>query len=151
MTRISLYHVELVKDSSHNYNVSRDMSSPYNVIHLLVNTLHLDKRNVENFGMVAVNTQNKLIAVQILTQGSIDTSIASTREVFQCALLHNARAIILFHNHPSGNSGPSKEDIAITKRIVKAGELLGIPVLDHVIVGSENDYFSMRSEGIIND
>lgn len=146
MARISMYHVELVKDSSHNYKVSRDMSTPSYIYDLLITVLHLDKRNVECFGVIVVNTKNELMAVQILTQGTINATMAQAREVFQIALLHNGHSVILFHNHPSGDATPSCEDKQVTHNMIEAGKIIGIEVLDHIIVG-ENEYYSMLANG----
>ena len=93
---------------------------------------------------VALNTKNEVLAVYPAFTGTINTAIVSTREVIQFALLNNAKYIALIHNHPSGNSEPSKEDIEFTKRVAMAGELLDIQLLDHVIV-TDDDYSSIRS------
>ena len=78
--------------------------------------------------------------------GSLNASIIHPREIFQVALEEGAAAVILLHNHPSGNPNPSDDDIAITKQLVKAGEILGIEVLDHIIIGNKR-YFSFREKG----
>lgn len=83
---------------------------------------------------ISIN-KNQLIAYRTLTVGTIDASLAKSREVFNYALRYNAAAVILVHNHPSGNPEPSKNDIRVTQRIVEVGHIMEIPVLDHIIIG----------------
>jgi DNA repair protein RadC len=92
---------------------------------------------------VMLTIKNQLIGVETVNIGSLHATIISAREVFKSAILSNAFGIVLCHNHPSGNPDPSKDDIAITKNLVNAGELLGIKVLDHLII-SNRGYVSMR-------
>ena len=89
----------------------------------------------EHFGAAYLSTKNQLIAYRTLTVGTIDASLAKSREVFNYALRYNAAAVILVHNHPSGNPEPSKNDIRVTQRIVEVGHIMQIPVLDHIIIG----------------
>ena len=79
----------------------------------------------------------------------MNASIVHPREVFKRALLQNANSIILLHNHPSGDPKPSKEDVDITNRLIESGDLLGIRVLDHIIIGDENNYISLKQENLI--
>jgi len=108
----------------------------------------------EDFRVLLLNTKNALLRVADVSRGSLNASIVEPREVFKDAIAASAAGLILVHNHPSGDPTPSAEDIAITKRLVKAGELLGISVHDHVILGhcAENrpqDYVSLRELGLI--
>ena len=80
--------------------------------------------------------------------GSLSASIVHPREVFRAAVDYAAAAMILCHNHPSGDPSPSKEDIMVTKRMLKAGNIMDIPVLDHVIIG-KNRFFSLKEEGLM--
>ncbi|WP_081039881.1 JAB domain-containing protein, partial [Carnobacterium maltaromaticum] len=93
--------------------------------------------------LVALNTKNKINAIHKVFSGSLDSSIAHPREIFRSALLNNAARILIYHNHPSGNTDPSIEDYELTDRFFAAGELLGIEVLDHIIVAG-NDAISFR-------
>ena len=87
--------------------------------------------------------------MNIVSIGTLYSSLVHPREVFKTAILSNAASIILFHNHPSGDPEPSTEDTTITKRIKEAGTLMGIELLDHVIIGSEGRFYSMKEQGII--
>ena len=94
----------------------------------------------EKFIVLHLNTKNEVISYEVVSVGTLNSSLVHPREVFKAAILNNAASIILCHNHPSGDPDPSKDDIALTKRFVDSGKLLGIEVLDHVIIGANNDY-----------
>ena len=106
-----------------------------------------DKRQ-EHFVCLALNGANEVIGNRVVTVGLLNSNQVHPREVFSDAIVDRAASIILVHNHPSGDTEPSQEDIAITKRLVEAGELLGIKIQDHVIV-SKNGYTSMKERGVI--
>jgi len=108
----------------------------------------LRTKNREHLVALYLNARNHLIEKQTISIGSVTEGIVHPREVFSPALKLNAVHIILSHNHPSGDPSPSLDDIAITKRLIKAGKLLGIELLDHVIVSKENHY-SFREDGLI--
>ena len=95
-----------------------------------------------------LNTKNEIIKIEMVFKGSLNTSVAHPREIFKGAVKYSAARILLAHNHPSGNTEPSQADQLFTKRIVECGEMMGIEVLDHFIVG-ENDYISLREYGWI--
>ncbi len=101
----------------------------------------------EHFVIVLLDSKNRIMRDQIVSKGTLTGSLAHPREVFQQAIRHAASAIILMHNHPSGDPQPSPEDKEVTRRLREAGELLGIRVLDHIILGAD-DFFSFRDEGI---
>lgn len=103
---------------------------------------------VERFGVVLVDTKHQLIRVRVLAVGSSDAVTAEPREVFRDALLGGAAAVVLFHNHPSGDPTPSPDDVTLTHRMILAGRVVGIEVIDHLIVGDAR-YFSMRESGVI--
>ena len=98
--------------------------------------------------LLLLNTKNKLISENDISKGTINSAIVSPRELFVEALQKNAVSIILVHNHPSGESTPSKEDILLTKRVVEAGKLIGIELLDHIVIGN-NCYTSLREKGLL--
>lgn len=95
-----------------------------------------------------LNTKNIPLGYELISIGSLNASIIHPREVFKGAILANAHAIILIHNHPSGDSTPSNEDILITNRIKKASEILGIELLDHIIIGFDN-YTSLKEKHMV--
>lgn len=88
----------------------------------------------ETFLVVLLNARHEVLGIETVSVGSLNASIVHPREVFRPALIHSAAAIILAHNHPSGDAEPSEEDLSITKRLVQVGEIHGIQVLDHVII-----------------
>src|SRR5438067_7160937 len=107
---------------------------------------------VENFQVVFLNTRRRLIGVQNISQGTLDTILVHPREVFASAISKKAAAIVLAHNHPSGDPTPSEADIKATRDLIRAGQLLKIEVLDHVIIGRATkerprDYVSLRELG----
>lgn len=102
----------------------------------------------EHLILVLLNTKSKLIKDILLTKGTVNSSLISPREIFMEALKGGAVYIILIHNHPSGDPSPSNEDIRITQRIKEAGQLLGILLLDHIIIG-DNRYVSLKERGIL--
>ena len=97
--------------------------------------------------MICMNVKNKILGVFEISHGTVNVSLVSPREVFQKALLANAVSIILMHNHPSGDCTASREDIEVTKRLVEAGKIIGIDVLDHIIIGDK--YSSMKEKGYV--
>ena len=108
---------------------------------------YLMQETKEYFLALHLDGKNKIICVDVVSIGSLNQSIVHPREVFKTALLSSAAAAILIHQHPSGDPAPSREDIAITKRLIEAGELLGIKILDHIIIG--NGYVSMVESGMM--
>ena len=107
---------------------------------------------VENFQVILLNTRRKLIRVERISQGTLDTILVHPREVFKPAIAASAAAVVLVHNHPSGDPTPSEADIKVTRDLIRAGQLLKIDVLDHVILGRATqerprDYLSLRELG----
>ena len=101
---------------------------------------------VEVCGLLCVSAQHHLLAYHELSRGTTDAAFVHPREVFKVALLANATAVIVGHNHPSGDPSPSADDLALTRRLKAAGDLLGIDVLDHLIVGADR-YVSLKESG----
>jgi DNA repair protein RadC len=109
-------------------------------------------RNVETFQVLLLNTRRRLLRVEEISHGTLDTILVHPREVFRSAIAANAAAIVLVHNHPSGDPTPSEADIKVTRDLIRAGQLLKIEVLDHVIIGRATperpkDYASLRELG----
>ena len=103
-------------------------------------------RPVEHFGVVTLDTKHRMLRVRIVSIGCLDSTVVHPREVFREATAASAAAIVLFHNHPSGDPGPSPDDVALTARMVRAGAIMGIDVLDHVILADQR-YFSFAESG----
>ncbi|MFT8823896.1 MAG: JAB domain-containing protein [Liquorilactobacillus mali] len=99
--------------------------------------------------VILLDTKNQIIAKKIVFQGTLDTATVHPREIFRFALQYAAARIIVVHNHPSGDTVPSKNDLQLTKRIEECGNMIGIGLLDHIIVGS-SQYLSMREEKILS-
>ena len=109
-------------------------------------------RTVETFQIVLLNTRRRLIRVEPVTDGTLDTLLVHPREVFRAAIAANAAALVLVHNHPSGDPSPSEADIKVTRDLIRAGQLLKIEILDHVILGRATterpkDWASLRELG----
>lgn len=137
----------LEKECSVNYpEIDRKMSSPEKAVILARQCLRLHEQTEEYLYIVCTNVKLDVVGVFELSHGNVNSSIVSVREMFQKALLANAVSIIVMHNHPSGDPKPSIEDVKVTERMVKAGELLGVQVLDHIIVGRPG-YTSLKEKG----
>jgi DNA repair protein RadC len=109
-------------------------------------------RNVETFQILLLNTRRRLIDIVKVSEGTLDTILVHPREVFKSAIAANAAAVILTHNHPSGDPSPSEADIKVTRDLIRAGQLLKIEVLDHIILGRATqerprDFISLRELG----
>lgn len=122
-----------------------EVRSPSAVAGLL--RAELQHHDQERFLALLVDAKRRVTSVELIAVGGLDTSPAHPREVFKAAVRKNAHAMVLGHNHPSGDPTPSPADIALTRRLADAGRLLGIEVLDHVIIG-ENTHISFRQNGI---
>jgi DNA repair protein RadC len=105
-------------------------------------------RRVEQFGVLLLDTKHRVLRSTVLTVGTLDASIVHPREIFREAIAAGAAALVLFHNHPSGDPEPSPEDTRLTERLVAAGMLMGIEVIDHIILGDAR-YFSYREKGSV--
>jgi DNA repair protein RadC len=103
-------------------------------------------RPVEQFGIVLLDTKHRVIRTLVLSVGTVDASIVHPREVFGAAAAAGAAALVLFHNHPSGDPRPSPDDVELTRRLAAAGVLMGIDVIDHVILADVR-YYSFKEEG----
>ena len=122
------------------------MTSPKTVAEYLLP--QYGNRRVEQFGVVLLDTKHRVLRTTVLSVGTLDASIVHPREVFREAVAGGAAAIVLFHNHPSGDPEPSREDTRLTERLIAAGALMGIDVIDHVILGDAR-YFSYREKGTL--
>ncbi len=102
----------------------------------------------EHFKAILLNTRNKIVAISTISVGTLNSSLVHPREVFKDALAHSASSIILAHNHPSDDPEPSDDDISVTRRLVEAGRLMGIDVLDHIII-TRQGYTSLKEKGLL--
>jgi DNA repair protein RadC len=121
------------------------ITRPEDVYALLHHQLRDEKQ--EHVILLLLNTKNRVIQQSTLTKGTLDASLLHPREVFREAIRHSASSIILAHNHPSGDPTPSSEDIQMTNRLHQAGQLLGIDLLDHVILG-DGRWVSLKAQGV---
>ena len=140
-----MYVCELTKRKYRGQKPS-EIRGPDDVVAFLDPRLRREQR--EHFLVLLLNARHEVIGRETVSIGSLNASIVHPREVFRPALIASAAAVVLVHNHPSGDPEPSEEDLSITKRLVEAGELLGIGVLDHVIVASRG-VISFRSRQLL--
>ncbi|WP_270545633.1 JAB domain-containing protein [Clostridium butyricum] len=122
----------------------KQISSPKDVVNVIYE--YLDGADRENLGIMCLNTKNEILNCTTAHIGSLNSSIVHPREVFKTAILSNAASIIIFHNHPSGNTTPSREDKNITQRLKEAGKILGIELIDSIVIGEtiEDGYYSFK-------
>ena len=149
---ITLSKVKLVRESSHRYGeiLSRNISEPEDAVKIINAVLHLDEEAQEVLAVLFLDTRNKVTGIMEVSRGSLTASIGTPREILKGAILHNACSfIILAHNHPSGDPTPSNEDIRLTKQMKNASELIGIPLLDHIILTENGGYMSLKDADLL--
>lgn len=148
MKRISMFRIQSVKIGSFlfDYNVVLNPSDGEKICRCFLTHEFGGLPDREVFGVIWLNTKNKVIGTEIISIGSLNAAVVHPREVFKSGILHNCASFICFHNHPSGVTDPSNEDIQVTSRLVDAGKLLGIDLLDHIII-SEDGYSSLKEIG----
>ena len=155
--RVVKYKTKLTEDqravlekeySVNRPDINRKMNSPGCAAIFARDFLKLHEQTEEYLYMICMNVKLEMTSAFELSHGNVNSSIVSVREMFQKALLANAVSIIVMHNHPSGDPSPSHEDIQVTKRMVEAGNLLGVQVLDHIIIGRP-DFCSLKEKGYV--
>lgn len=109
----------------------------------------LDGADREMFVLVLLATNHRVIGLSVVSVGTLSSTLVCPREVFKVALLANAAALVVAHNHPSGNLEPSAEDVRVTRQLVEAGRMMSIPVHDHLIVGFDGAFTSLRERGLM--
>ncbi|HEX2868840.1 MAG TPA: DNA repair protein RadC [Ignavibacteriales bacterium] len=134
----------IASQSRLHYN--RKITGPKDIADIFIPILRDEVK--ERFVVLCLNSSNKIIKDEVISIGSLNSSIVHPREVFKVAIENNSANIILMHNHPSGNTEPSNEDISITKRLVEAGKLMDIHVFDHIILAG-NSYLSFTEQRLI--
>lgn len=148
--RINFYTVQLVKEKAKLYDIAdKTVYSPEDAHHLVNEFLDLQNRTKEHFVIFTLSTKNEVLGVHTIHVGCLNASIVHPREVFQQALLNNAAYIIAFHNHPSGDPTPSEEDIDVTKRLAEVGKIIGIELIDHIVVGRDDRFVSLKEKGYV--
>lgn len=143
--RVNIVSLKMIKDKSFLFK-TRVIKSPSDMYNLTKE--FLENADRESFIVVCLNTKNEPINVSTVSTGTLNSSLIHPREVFKVAVLSNANSIICAHNHPSGSIAPSKEDKGITYKIKESGEILGIKLLDHIIVGNDN-FYSFKQNNIL--
>lgn len=143
--RVNIISLKLVKESSFLYP-DRNVKSPEDAYKLLKQFLIDADR--EYFLVVCLDVKNQPTAINVCHIGSLNASIVHPREVLKPAILSNSASIIIAHNHPSNDPTPSREDIEVTKRLIEAGEIIGIEVLDHLVVCTDK-FISLKEKGYL--
>ena len=143
--RINIVSIKMIKEASFLYQ-TRTISSPKDAYEMIKEQLEGVDR--EQFIIACLNTKNEPTNITLVSVGSLNKAIVHPREVFKTAILSNAASIMAFHNHPSGETTPSQQDIQLTKRLYEAGELLGIKLLDHLIIG-DGSFTSLKEKGYL--
>lgn len=143
--KVNIISLKLVRESSFLYP-ERSVKSSEDAYKLVKRFLVEADR--EYFLVACLDTKNQPTAINVCHIGSLNSSIVHPREVFKSAILSNSASVIVAHNHPSSDPTPSREDIEVTKRLVEAGKIIGIDVIDHIIVGDET-YTSLKEKGYI--
>jgi DNA repair protein RadC len=133
----------LIRESGPHYLAP--IKSPDQVVEIMRNHIDMENLDREMFCAIYLNRKNNVLAINTVSVGGLASSLVHPREIFKPAFLTSAAAIILVHNHPSGDPTPSAEDLNITRRLAEAGKLLGIEVLDHIIIGVGR-HISLKSE-----
>jgi DNA repair protein RadC len=144
---ISRYGIRLVKESHIMYDNRRIHGAA--AVCELMQAIGLHEKAGEEFHSVYLNTKNEIVGMEMISKGTLNASLVHPREVFKRALLANANALILAHNHPSGNVEPSSADRQVTTLLVNEGNMLDVKILDHVIVGSKGGYHSFNEHSLI--
>lgn len=140
--------VELDKEVALNYtDESFIITCPDDAADIAKRFIGIHEHTEEHMYMFCMNTKNRIVGIFEISHGNVNSSIVGSREIFQKALLANAVHILLIHNHPSGDPTPSNEDIFVTKKIKELGEFIGVPLVDHIIIG--DTHVSIKAAGHI--
>ena len=144
ISKLPKVRVQLIRDRACSASTI-NVGSPGALVAALGNLALMDR---EHLIAVLLDARNALLGMETVSVGTLTASLVHPREIFKAAILANAGAVILVHNHPSGASDPSPEDKATTRRIWKAGSIIGIPLLDHIIIAGRG-YFSFREKDML--
>lgn len=138
-------HTELIKERAYNYSTG-NLSNPDAIVNLMNDVFHMNKLSEEYLYMIALNTKCHPIGFFEVSHGASNYSVCNPREIFNRLLLCGANSFVLLHNHPSGDSTPSKENITTFKKIKQCSDLMGISFLDNIIIGK--DFCSFREKSL---
>ena len=138
------YRNEVVRDDAPEW-VSKRFTQPQQVFEMFRDLRHNTK---EHFIALHLDGKNRIVCFDPVSIGSLNQAVVTPRELFKTACISNAAALILIHNHPTGDPSPSQEDLTITRRLKESGEILGIKVLDHIIIG-DNAFLSFVDQGLL--
>jgi DNA repair protein RadC len=151
MVNIQKFSLRIVKESGGRYDIDKYVRNPFQARDLFVEVVELDRRAEEVFVIATLDVKNKVTGVFEVSTGTLTSSLVTPREVFKRAILQNAAGIVLAHNHPSGVADASSDDVSVTKKLQKAGKIMGINVVDHIIIGSRDNFISMQEENLMKD
>jgi DNA repair protein RadC len=151
MVNIQKFSLRIVKESGGRYDIDKYVRNPFQARDLFVEVVELDRRAEEVFAIATLDVKNKVTGVFEVSTGTLTSSLVTPREVFKRAILQNAAGIVLAHNHPSGVADASSDDVSVTKKLQKAGKIMGINVVDHIIIGSRDNFISMQEENLMKD
>ena len=145
---VPVYGVRAVKEGSVKYQGTKKIRNAHDVVEI-INALGSDEWPYERLYCLYLDTKNRVIGVEMVSQGTLNASLIHPREVFRGANLQNAHAFILVHNHPSGDVEPSNADKQVTNLLKEASAIIQIDLLDHVIVGADSGWYSFRERGLL--
>ena len=149
-TKFQRLRLQVVKEEEFPYSCKVTINRPSDVRDLLTKSMEMHLEAEEVLIMVTIDAKHRVTGIFEVSRGSVSSSLVHPREVFKRALLMNASGIFVAHNHPSGDVTPSTDDTATTKKLKKAGEVLGVQLLDHLIIGDTlEEYYSFREAGIL--
>jgi DNA repair protein RadC len=144
---IDIIKLKTIKEDSVNYQFTKNVGCPEE-IYKMAQHIGLWDNTEEEFWILCLNTKMKPCGLHMVSKGNLNSSIVHPREIFKRAILNNAASIICIHNHPSGDPSPSQDDLNITKRIDEAGTLMGVPLVDHIIIG-DGVYISFKEKMLL--
>jgi len=147
--RVPYYRLALVREGSIATQWNRHVRQPGDVAALMAPlAANLDR---ENFWVILLDGKNRAIGINLVSIGTLTAALVHPREIYKPAIVGNAAALILVHNHPSGDPTPSAEDTALTRRLCEVGDLVGIRILDHIVLGEAGSFRSLADDGLLGD
>ena len=148
MKRVTVYKVELVREKAKLYDIETNIKNSQQAPKVIREVLEIEKWHNEKFGMLCLDSKNKVIGVHIVAEGTVNETAVYIREVATRALLNNAVSIIVFHNHPGESTEPSAADVELTRKLKEGLKILKINLLDHIILTTE-EHTSLADKGLL--